>query len=84
MRRLQNFSTAIQTILDWPRRTACDEVLCNEAFHIAKIPKYDRYLCWLAWMVLLQVQIKSAIKYLIMSNQQLVQKLHNYYKIWLL
>ena len=36
---------------DWTRRTASDKILCDNAFNIAKNPKYDGYQSGLASIV---------------------------------
>ena len=36
---------------DFPRRTASDKMLCDEAFNIAKNPKYHGYQSGLASLV---------------------------------
>ena len=36
---------------DFPRRTDCDQLLCDQAFNIAKNPKYDRYQTGVAFVV---------------------------------
>ena len=37
---------------DLPRRTGFDKIVCDEAFNIAKNPKYDEYQIGLISMVL--------------------------------
>ena len=54
---------------DLTRRTASDKVLHNEAFDVAKNPKYDGYQRELASLVYKLLDKKS-------SNQRLAQELH--------
>ena len=54
---------------DLTRRTASDKVLHNEAFDVAKNPKYDAYQRELAPLVYKLFDKKS-------SNQRLAEELH--------
>ena len=64
---------------DLARRTASDKALKDKAFHITKIPKYDRYQKGLASVVYKFFNKKSTgsgIKNEIKQNQQLAEELH--------
>ena len=73
---------------DLPRRTVADKVLRDEAFNIAKNPKYDEYQRGLASMVYKFIDKKSpdsgfattanksAINNKNMSNLELAEELH--------
>ena len=66
---------------DLARRTACDKILRDKAFHIAKNPKYDGYQRGFASMVYKLFDKKSsesgvAANNVIKQNIQLADELH--------
>ena len=64
---------------DLPRRTASDKLLRDNAFNIAKNPKYDGYERELASMVYIFFDKKfsgGAIKSKVILNRKLVEELH--------
>ena len=65
---------------DLPRRTACDKILYDEAFNIAKNPKFDGYQRGLALMAYNFFDKMSAsgdsFKNENISNQELAEELH--------
>ena len=66
---------------DLTRKTGSDKILCDEAFDIAKNPKYDGYQCRLPSVVYIFFNKKTSggtVKNKNMSDQQLAKELHNY------
>ena len=64
---------------DLPRRTACDKILRDKAFNMAKNPKYDGYQRGLVSMIYKYFDKKASgggIKNENISNQELVEELH--------
>ena len=64
---------------DLKRRTACDKILRDKAFNIAKNPKYDGYQRGLASMIYKFFYKKltgSGVNILLEFNEQLAKELH--------
>ena len=78
----------MEILKDLARRTASNKVLRDEAFNIAKNPKYDGYqYCLLLWFINFLIKSlkvvgvttlanKSALNYEIKQNEQLAKELH--------
>ena len=63
---------------DLTRRTASDEILCDEAFNIAKNPRYyyQRGLTLIVYKFLIRKASGGAITNQIMYNKELGEELH--------
>ena len=73
------FSTWYGDFKDLKRRTACDKILRDKTFNIAKNPKYDGYQRGIASMIYEFVDKKSigsGVNIPLEFNEQLTKKLH--------